>query len=154
MDINFDTEKGVFNYRVAAVIENNGKFLVAEHSNKDYLSLIGGRTKIGESSIETIKREVLEETGYQVSETKVMGILENFFTSSYDNKAYHEILILVKVDFEDQTVNNQEKVECLDKKDISFTWKNIDELKQKNLKPTCVTNYLTETNLFHVINKD
>ncbi len=152
MDISFNTESGIFNFRVAAIIENEGKFLVTDHKDKNYLSLIGGRAKIGESSIDTIKREVLEETGYKVSEAKVMGVIENFFEFKDNN--YHEILILIKVDFEDKSIYAKEKIACQDKKGIYFTWKNIDKLKKENLKPSILIDYLNEPNLFHLINKD
>lgn len=45
MDICFDTEKGRLNYRVAAIIKKDNKYLVTENPKGNYLSLIGGRLK-------------------------------------------------------------------------------------------------------------
>lgn len=152
MDICFDTESGILNYRVAAIIKKDNKYLVTENPKGDYLSLIGGRVKIGESSIEAITREIKEETSYEISEARVRGIVENFF--ELQNKTFHEILVLIKVDFQDQSIYDKEKVKCLDKENTYFTWKSLDELKKENLKPTCIIDLLDKNELFHIINHD
>ena len=91
MDININIEDKVLNYRVAGIIKKDNKILVNERVDIDYVSLIGGRAKIGESSVEALLRELKEETGYDTKHIKTLGIVENFFTSRYDNKEYHEI---------------------------------------------------------------
>ena len=40
---------------------HNGKILVHRNVNSDHYALIGGRVEIGESSANTIKREIKEE---------------------------------------------------------------------------------------------
>lgn len=154
MDICFDTESGILNYRVAAIIEKDNKYLITENPHERYLSLIGGRVKIGESSIETITREVKEETSYDISNAKVRGVVENFFTSPFSNKPVHEILVLIKVDFQDSIIYDKEKIKCLDKENVYFTWRSLDELKKENLKPTCIIDLLDKDELFHIINHD
>ena len=54
---------------VGAFIRNNGEFLAVERKNDIYegmLALPGGRVEPGEDAITALKREVIEETGYQV----------------------------------------------------------------------------------------
>ena len=45
MDINFNIDSKVFNYRVGIVIKKNNKILVQKDRPSDYYTLIGGRTK-------------------------------------------------------------------------------------------------------------
>lgn len=58
------------------------------------------------------------------------------------------------MDFQDQSIYDKEKVKCLDKENTYFTWKNLDELKKENLKPTCIIDLLDKNELFQIINHD
>ena len=153
MDININIEDKVLNYRVAGIIKKDNKILVNERVDIDYVSLIGGRAKIGESSIEALVRELKEETGYETKYKKTLGIVENFFTSRYDNKEYHEILIVHEMEFNDKDLYNLEEIQNYEEENVRFVWKSYDEIKKVNFVPMNILEHLKNDELFHLINK-
>ncbi len=58
MDITFNTEQGRFNYRVCAIIINEGKLLAMHNETTPYFYLPGGRVKFNE----TVEEEYLYPT--------------------------------------------------------------------------------------------
>jgi len=153
MDITVKIEDKVLNYRVAGIIKKDNKILVNERVDIDYVSLIGGRAKIGESSIEALIRELKEESGYDVKHIKTLGVIENFFISRYDNKEYHEILIVHEIEFNDKELYNLEEIQNYEEENVRFVWKSYDELKKVNFVPMNILEYLKNDELFHLINK-
>ncbi len=152
MDINFTIDTEVFNYRVGAVIKKDNKILVQKDEGSDYYTLIGGRCKLGESSVEAILREFREETGLNAEFVKTLGILENFFNSNYNHKNYHEILIIneIKID-KSIDIHNIKNIEG---KDEIYKWLSIDELKTSKFLPEVVLDIIDGNKLVHIINKD
>ena len=150
MDINFNLDTEVFNYRVGIVIKKNNKILVQKDGPSDYYTLIGGRTKLGESSVEASIREFNEETGISAEYIKTIGIVENFFKSNYNHKNYHEILIIneLKIDKDIDDINN------IEGKDEMYIWLSLDELKNNKFLPECVLDIINNDKLVHLINKD
>ena len=63
MDITIDVGNYKLNVRAACIIKHNNKILVHKNINEDHYALLGGRVEIGESSEDTIKREIKEELG-------------------------------------------------------------------------------------------
>ena len=61
MDITFETGKEKFNYRVCAIIINDGKILAMKDYRTPYYYLPGGRVQMGETAEAAVLREVLEE---------------------------------------------------------------------------------------------
>ena len=63
---------------VAAVIERGGRFLLVEEETADGLRLNqpAGHLEAGESLIRAVVRETLEETGWDVRPTALLGIYE------------------------------------------------------------------------------
>lgn len=153
MDINFLLGNSVFNYRVASIIKNGDKILVSKNDDKKYLSLIGGRAKAGESSIEAVLREVYEETSFEAKHVKSLGMVENFYVSRYSDKPYHEILIIHELEFLDKSVYEKSEITNLEDGG-TFVWKSIEELKKENFKPSIILDNLGNLNFFHLINKD
>ena len=79
MDLTLDVEEYKLNIRAGGVIIHNNKILTHKSINKDYYCLPGGRISIGESSEETIKREIKEELGKDIEITGYIATIENFF---------------------------------------------------------------------------
>ena len=65
-DLTIDTSTGKLNVRVAAWIEQNNEILISSFPDGN-ISLPGGRVKFGETSLEAITREIMEETGEALS---------------------------------------------------------------------------------------
>lgn len=72
---------------VYAVIENNDRQIaVIKTSNRYFLP--GGGIDIGESDIEALRREVVEETGYQVSILREIGEAVEYIDVEREGKHY------------------------------------------------------------------
>ncbi|MGD9567937.1 MAG: NUDIX domain-containing protein [Sedimentibacter sp.] len=67
MDLTFKTINGRFNYRVGAIIINNGNVLVVKNHKSTYFYSVGGRVHFNETCEEAVKREVKDRrrTGYR-----------------------------------------------------------------------------------------
>lgn len=115
-DINFEKNRIVFNYRVAIVIKKDDKLLVQKNSRVNHYTLPGGRCELLESSQDTVIREFKEETGIEVKFKKSMGMIENFFISSFDKKKYHEILMLYELEFSDSQFYKKEIIANIEEK--------------------------------------
>ena len=85
---------GVVNLRVGAIIERDGKFLMAGNGGAGYLYSVGGRLRFGESAEEALLREVYEETGWHLAVESLGFIHENFFIAKdgpYTGRKFYEI---------------------------------------------------------------
>ena len=135
-DITIDLENDFrLNIRTSGVIFHGTKVLLHKNPNHDHYALFGGRIKIGESSIEALKREVKEEMG-----------IENFFDAN--EKKYHEILFINQVEFEDQ---EDKKIDYNLKtvepgKTLIFEWVELDDLKNIDLRPKIAKELLISDN--------
>ena len=85
-----------FNYRVAALIERNGRFLISHPQSESFAFLPGGRVKIGETAENALYRELQEELNLTVTASRAIFHVENFFT--YGGEAFHEIGLFFHLD--------------------------------------------------------
>ncbi len=153
MDLTLDLDDYRLNIRAGAAIIHNNKILTHKNINKDHYCLPGGRIEIGESSEETVKRELQEELKKHVEITGYVATIENFF--ELEDKKYHEIYFLHKVEFAneedkkiDSTMHNMEGKDYL-----IYEWLDLDKIDEYNLLPACLKDVLKSTNFpQHVIN--
>lgn len=155
MDLTLDVEDYKLNVRAGGVIIHNNKILTHRNINKDHYCLPGGRIEIGESSEQTIKREIYEELGKEIEITGYLATIENFF--EMENKKYHEIFFLHRIEFENEedkkinyTMHNAEGKEYL-----QYEWLDLDKIEEYNILPKCLKEVLKSRNFpTHVINDD
>lgn len=155
MDLTLDIEEYKLNTRAGGVIIHNNKILTHKNINKNHYCLPGGRVAIGESSEETIKREIKEELGKDIEITGYIATIENFF--EIDNKKYHEIYFLHKIEFKNEedknieyTMHNEEGKEYL-----RYEWIDLDKIEEYNILPICLKDILKSTKFpVHKINND
>lgn len=157
-DITFEKNDLVFNYRVAIVIRKNDKILVQKDDRAKHLTLPGGRCEFGECSTDTAIREFKEETGLDILFKKAIGIIENFFTSSFTNKKMHEILMIHELEFTNKDIYNLDLIhnieEKKDKKDhLTYIWISIEELKKQNFTPDIILNMIINDKFEYYISK-
>ena len=146
-DIVFNFDEGRFNFRVALVPYNDkNQVLLQKVSDVDYVSLVGGRVKICETTEEAICREVKEELGIDIKkeELELVYICENFFSAK--NRNFHEILFVYKY-----PIISIESFKILDKSNDVADWHDINELKKLNIKPKIIKDFNLEQKLKRVI---
>lgn len=155
MDLTLNVEDYKLNIRAAGVIIHNNKVLIHMSINKNHICLPGGRMEVGETSEETIKREIQEELGKEIQIINYMATIENFF--KYENKKYHEIYFLYRIEFAkeedkkiDYTMHNVEGKEYL-----HYEWIDLDKIDEYNLLPECLKSILKMRKFpVHMINND
>jgi len=85
----FDRGNKRFNYRAIGVIIHDDKVLTCRAEQDDFWALPGGRVEFGESSPETLVRELKEELGVDAHVERLLWVGECFF--DFAGKSYHEL---------------------------------------------------------------
>lgn len=136
-DICFNKGNIKFNFRVACIIENNGRFLLHRRKTDSFWNLPGGRVKLGELCEEAIKREIKEEISCDCRVEQVVKVSENFF--EVENTTFHEILVIFKAalldEFEVEGAENE----------LVFEWFPKEELHSLSIKPEFTKKILLES---------
>lgn len=78
----------LFQMRIAGLGFREGHVLVHRAIHEPFWTFPGGRAEIGETSIETLKREMVEELGVGVVVERLLWSVENFFR--YEERDCHE----------------------------------------------------------------
>lgn len=90
-NLSLKIESGTFNYRVGAIIISDGHILMSKNNSATHYYTVGGRVMFGESSKESILREVVEEIKIPLEVDRLVYIHENFFLWSDEKVPFHEI---------------------------------------------------------------
>ena len=85
------------NIRVAILIKTEKGYLIQKSKVGDYYFFIGGRIKINESSVDTVERELLEETNLKAGKIEFKSVMENFFIGKTSNEPVHELQFIYEV---------------------------------------------------------
>lgn len=118
-----------------AVIRRNDEILVAEIPDEvkgitGYRPL-GGTIEFGERGDETIVRELREELGAEIVDTRYLGTLENIF--EYRGVRYHEIVRAYEARFADADLYEREHFDAVEERADAFvcTWRSIRSFDAK-----------------------
>lgn len=135
MDLSVVLDNKKLNIRACALIIHNNKLLVHNNENESHVALVGGRVKIGESSEDTLKREIKEEMGKEIEILEYVSTIENFFDA--DDMPYHEIMFVYRVDFKDEEdkkiIDSIKNIEGED--ELRYDWIDIEKIEEYPLKP-------------------
>ncbi|MFN0019692.1 MAG: NUDIX hydrolase [Pirellulaceae bacterium] len=71
-------------------------------TNRRYARPLGGGVEVGETSEQTIIREIREEVGAEVRDLKLLGVLENLF--ELEGQQRHEVVFVYDGKFVDRTL--------------------------------------------------
>ncbi len=153
-DTTFLNEYGRFNFRVGAVIIDNGRILMVRNKkNSEYYS-VGGRCKMNETTAAAAERECLEETGIRFRADRLGFIHENFFTSV--NERFHEIsFYYYMIPLESIDGIGKDKLDLTE--DEELEWIPIDKAKDiPNFYPDFFKTALVDSSfdIKHFITKD
>ena len=69
----------------AIVVDEKGWVLLVKHTYEDYWYIPGGGVKKGETFEQAIRRELLEETGYEINIIELFGVYNNTYEGKLDN---------------------------------------------------------------------
>ncbi len=122
-----DTNKLNISVHVYGIVIENEKILISPQF--DGYDFPGGTAENGETHIDTLVREIKEETGYLVEPIELLNIYTSFFHHTKKNKDYQSYLIYYLVKIVDGEISN----EGFDKDEKEYAktarWVNIKELK-------------------------
>ena len=155
MDLSVVLNNQKLNIRACAIIIHDNKLLVHNNVNESHVALVGGRVKIGESSEQTIRREIMEEMGKEIEILEYVSTIENFFEA--DDMPYHEIMFVYRVDFKNEedkkiieTIHNVEGED-----ELRYDWIDLDKIDEYPLKPDILKDLLRNNKyLGHGINDE
>lgn len=134
------------NIRVGVIFKYNDKVLVEvpkEHFNNSVIP--GGRMKIGEYSIDAIKREIKEEMGIELIDNKLTLINTHEEMFNFSNTDYHEIFFIYKYNVDNNDYNELLKIK--DNKDNSnsyYKFINYNEFDKYNLLPLAIRDIIKQ----------
>ncbi len=98
-DILYKTDDTVFSFRVGAICVQNGLVLLQKPDDDPGYSLPGGHVAFGEETRDTLKRELKEEIGADISVGALRWVAEIFFP--WDNRPCHQICLYYDVTLTD-----------------------------------------------------
>lgn len=87
--IRIDAKPRLFNFRIAGLAFRAGHVLVHRATHELFWTFPGGRAEIGETSQETLVREMREELGVEADIRRLLWTVENFF--HFEKRDYHEL---------------------------------------------------------------
>ncbi|MGG6241510.1 NUDIX hydrolase [Nodosilinea sp. AN01ver1] len=89
---------------------------------------LGGGIDFGETSAEAAIREIKEELGADVTEVKLLGIVENIFV--YEGEPGHEIVFVYDGRFVDGSLYERESLVAMEgKRQFEAVWRSPAELR-------------------------
>ncbi len=146
-DINIKISDYILNCRAVAIIEHNGKILFQKRKQDDFWALPGGKIRVGETTKNTIERELKEELGLkEITIGDICTISEYFFNFGPDK--YHQFIYGHKINadnndwlYKDNEFNGIEKNE-----NLIFKWFNINTLDIAPIKPDFLKDQLSQIN--------
>jgi RimJ/RimL family protein N-acetyltransferase/ADP-ribose pyrophosphatase YjhB (NUDIX family) len=139
-DCCYKTDRGVFRYRVGAMIQRDGKLLMATNSRDHYYYSVGGGVRFGETTEAALKREVSEEIGTDCTIGKLALVHENLFEER--GIKYHELALFYFVDLPADAIVRSERLTDSGLVE-SFEWLPINQLDALILYPEVLKTAIT-----------
>jgi len=140
VDVTFRTEEGTFNYRVCAVIINDGRLLAMKDGRSPYYYLPGGRVELHETMENAVLRELKEEMKVDATIDRALWLNQNFFVEDVNNEKYHEICLYFLVDIGNSDFPTTKNVIELYEKDrkLTFEWLRLEDMENRYLYPNFI----------------
>ena len=127
-------------FGVYGVCYEDGKLLCIEKTRGPYqnrFDLPGGSQELGEGLTETLKREVLEETGYTLSRYLNPRIYDVLVQEEGEDFAVHHIMAFydIVLDFESSQKSLPHEVLDGSNDSANVIWLNLEEITEENASP-------------------
>lgn len=144
MNIDFKRDDFRFNARASAVIYNKdlSKVLLFIIEGKDFYMLPGGRIEELEESINTIKREIKEELGWDNIVFEFLALSEEFINDiGYNN---HQLNIIYKGIYNEEI--KETKFKGLEGDWLTFEWVDVKNIDTYKIFPNDIKNIIKKEN--------
>lgn len=137
MDVSFKTTEGRFNYRVCAMMIDNGRILAMHDERSPYYYLPGGRVEMNESAEHAVIREVQEELNITPKIIRPLWLNQAFFTEDVDKQNYHELCVYFLMDISDTDIFSKGTRFTLQERHHmhDFEWLEFERLKTEYFYP-------------------
>jgi len=133
----FSDENSICCYRTVGVLIRNNMILVQREKDGNEYALPGGHVIIGETSEESLIREYKEETGADISCSRMIWVDETFW--KWGNKNAHTIAFYYLISLKNESDIPDSHFEShKDNCNILLEWVEIDELKNLTIYPSFV----------------
>lgn len=110
----------------------------------------GGRVHAGESTLDAIKRELVEELDLDGVSPILLKVSEQFFM--FDDKKYHELNFVYYVNLEDDNkLSKSDNVKNLDNKNETMIWIDKNTLDKYKILPEFIYNIKDDKPISHLI---
>ena len=127
-------------FGVYGICYEKGKLLCIEKTRGPYqhrFDLPGGSQEVGEGLTETLKREVLEETGYSLSSYSNPRIYDVMVQENGEDFAVHHIMAFYDIVLDFEGTQQSLSQEVLDGRNDSAKaiWLPLEQITQENASP-------------------
>ena len=138
MDISFNNGNEKFNYRVCAIIINEGKILAMKDGNSPYYYLPGGRVKIGETAEYAVLRECEEELHAKPGIIRPLSLNQAFFTEDVSKIRFHELCLYFLMDISKTDILSRGDKFILSENEMEhrFEWLPFKRIENEYFYPT------------------
>ena len=119
------------------VFLNYGKILVFQgHDRVDgdtFFRPLGGGVEFGETSENALIREIREELGFEITDLKYLGTLENIFI--YQGEPGHEVVLVYDARFVDPKIYSQTNLHYVESEgdEMPCQWLSLEDVEKKKL---------------------
>ncbi len=111
----------------ATIFNSDGKVLLCKsHKWSNQFVIPGGHIELGETMEEAMKREVMEETGLTVYDTRMIGINESIFHPTFRERKHFVFINFI--------CRTRDTVVRLNDESESYVWADLQEIEQYDLQ--------------------
>ncbi len=128
---------------VVIIVNEKGELLLQERDNY-FWGLPGGLMNLGESLIETAKREVFEETGLQINNLILLDVLSGpdyFYKNPNDDELYSVTAVYTTTDYIGELMPDMDESKSLKFYNVNY----LPEKMEQEYKD-CINAYLRTLN--------
>jgi 8-oxo-dGTP pyrophosphatase MutT (NUDIX family) len=150
--------KRLFQMRIAGLGFRDGHVLVHRAVHETFWTFPGGRAEVGETSEETLKREMVEELGVEVKVGPLLWAVENFF--HYEDRDWHELGFYYLMELPESFPFHSTDIvhRIVDTHELEFKWVEAtrDSLKALDIPPYFIADEIEDlpTSPKHVVWRD
>lgn len=104
---------------------------------------LGGGIDFFEHSSETVKRELMEETGQVIESPQFLEVIENRFW--LEGRQHHQIMFLYEAEFADKSNYEKDVLTCMEgPRSFEAVWLSLQEMEAENIRlvPPAIVKYL------------